>query len=117
MSFEVTGKIEDILDFQQITDNFGKREFVLEIIDGQYSQYIKFQTVNDRCSLLDALSIGQEVAVHFNLQGRPYKKDDQTPTVYFNSLTAWKVLPISDNVESADTPPSSSESSDDDFYI
>jgi spore germination protein YaaH len=90
MAFEVTGKLHEKLAAQQISDRFKKREFVLEIEDGAYSQHIKFQLTQDRCDLIEPHQIGQDVKVSFNLRGRPYQ-NKQGETVYFTNLEAWRI--------------------------
>ena len=90
MSFEITGKLYEMFDEQQVTASFRKREFVLEIQDGNYAQYPKFQLVQDKCGLLDSFKAGDEVKVSFNLQGRKANNGG-----YFTNLGAWKVEPAS----------------------
>ena len=46
------------------------------------------------CDLIDNLSIGQEVDVHFNLRGRKWT-DPKGEVKYFNSLQAWRIDPVS----------------------
>lgn len=90
MAFDVTGRIHEIYPEQQVTEKFKKREFVLEIQDGMYQQYIKFQMTQDRCSALDNFSKGDEVKVSFNLTGRP-AQSKSGETVYFTNLVAWRL--------------------------
>ncbi len=89
MSFEISGKIEEIYEEQQITEKFKKREFVIEIQDGMYPNHIKFQLTQDRCDLIESYNKGDEVQVHFNLKGRPYTKAGKT--TYFTNIEAWRV--------------------------
>ncbi len=89
MSFEITGKIEEIYEEQQITEKFKKREFVIEILDGMYPNHIKFQLTQDRCDLIESYNKGDEVQVHFNLKGRPYTKAGKT--TYFTNIEAWRI--------------------------
>lgn len=89
-SFEAVGKLHAVMETQQVTDTFRKREFVLEIADGNYPQHVKFQLTQDRCSTLDRYSVGQDVKVLFNLKGRPYNKRDGG-TDYWLNLEAWRL--------------------------
>ena len=98
MLYEATGKIHEIFETQQKTDNFKLREFVLEIEDGQYTQQIKFQLTQDRCSLLDKFSNGDEVKVAFSLRGRAYT-NKEGKTMYFTNLNAVKLEPAGDTAE------------------
>ncbi|RZK23182.1 MAG: DUF3127 domain-containing protein, partial [Hymenobacter sp.] len=38
MAYDVTGRLHEIFDEQQVSEKFRKREFVLEVQDGQYPQ-------------------------------------------------------------------------------
>ena len=49
MSFEVEGKLYKKFDTNQVTDTFRKREFILELEDGAYTQLIKFQLTQSNC--------------------------------------------------------------------
>lgn len=89
MSFDVQGKLHEIFDEQQVSDKFRKREFVLEIPDGSYTQFIKFQLTQDKCNVLDQFKIGDDVKVAFNLTGKPFVKNGTT--MYFTNLGAWRV--------------------------
>ena len=90
-SFEVTGTIISIMDTQQVTDTFKKREFVIEIPDGNYPQKVKFQIAQDKTSLLDNFKAGQEVNVHFNLRGREYTRKSDGSTDYWLNLDCWRL--------------------------
>ncbi|MEH0156040.1 DUF3127 domain-containing protein [Limibacter armeniacum] len=89
MSFETRGKIEVIYPEQQISEKFKKREFVIEIQDGMYPQFIKMQLTQDRCSLIDGFQVGDQINVTFDLKGRPFQKDGKT--MYFTNVEAWRV--------------------------
>ena len=89
MSLEINGVIHQISEVAQITDTFKKREFVLKITDGDYEQFIQFQTTQDRTDSLNFVKEGDAVLVKFNLQGKPYTKDGVTR--YFSNLNAWRI--------------------------
>lgn len=78
------------MDTQQISDTFKKREFVIEIPDGNYPQSVKFQVIQDKTALLDNFAIGQMVKVLFNLKGRSYQKKDGS-TDYWLNLDCWRL--------------------------
>lgn len=84
-SFEITGKLLRKYDTENKTANFQAREFVIEIQDGNYPQYIKFQLTQDRCALLDSHDEGNEIKVHFDLRGREWQGK------YFTNLNAWRL--------------------------
>lgn len=88
---EISGKVHEIGEVQQITDTFKKRDLIVEYAENpQFVEYIKFEANQDRVSQFDGLSVGDEVDVSFNLRGRPWTNNDGV-TSYFNSLVAWKV--------------------------
>lgn len=87
MSYDFTGKLHRIFDEQQIKETFRKREFVVEKSDGQYPNFIKFELIQDRCSLLDSYNEGDEVTVSFDLRGREWQDK------YFTNLHAWRIQP------------------------
>lgn len=90
MSFQTKGKLHLKQESQQVTEKFRKREFVLEIVEGTYPEYIKFQLVNDKCTLLDKYNVGDEILVSFNLRGKPFQSKTGE-MVYYTNLDAWRV--------------------------
>ena len=96
MSFEIDGRLHKKFETEKKTETFQAREFVIEIQDGNYSQYIKFQLVQDRCALLDSFEEGAEVKVYFDLRGREWNGK------YFTNLNAWR---IDSKAEAAPAPP------------
>ena len=94
MNFEITGRLADKFETQVISDRFQKREFVLEIKSTgsngfEFVDLIKFQTTQDKCTLLDQFTIDEMVKVSFNLRGRKWEKDGQVS--YFTNLEAWRI--------------------------
>ena len=73
MSFEITGTIVQISETETKGESFKVRDFVIENKDGQYSNFVKFQTSQERTSMLDDYTEGQEVKVHFDLRGRQWQ--------------------------------------------
>ncbi len=84
MSYEVTGKLIKKYDTENKSGTFQAREFVIEV-EGQYPQYVKFQLVQDRCSIIDAYNEGDMIKVSFDLRGREWQGK------YFTNLNAWRV--------------------------
>lgn len=99
MALEVTGRIHRIFETEQKSATFQTREFVLEVPDGNYPQLIKFQAVQERCTMLDQYSEGDQVKVSFDLRGREWNGK------FLTNLNAWRI----DRQEGAQTtsnPPS-----------
>lgn len=90
MSFQLTGKLKKIDPIVKVSDKFSKREFVLTDESSQYPQDILFQSVQDKCTLLDAYKVGDVVQVSFNLRGREWTSP-QNEVKYFNTLEAWRI--------------------------
>ncbi|PKP01735.1 MAG: hypothetical protein CVU14_04625 [Bacteroidetes bacterium HGW-Bacteroidetes-9] len=92
MAFEITGKLIEKFETQNVSDKFKKREFVIEYQDNpnlSFSEMLKFQLTQDRCGLIDTYEIGQEIKVGFNLKGRRWEKEGNVN--YFTNLEAWKI--------------------------
>ncbi len=85
MAFEVEGKLYKLFPTEQKTQSFQAREFVLEIPDGNYPQLVKFQAVQERCSLLDNFSEGDRIKVSFDLRGREWNGK------FLTNLNAWRI--------------------------
>lgn len=84
MSYEMTGTVKQVNDVMTFSSGFTKREFVVTTPE-QYPQDVIFETVKDKTSLLDSLSPGQEVTVHFDIRGREYNGR------HFVNLNAWRI--------------------------
>lgn len=101
-SYTAQGRIIHIGETQQITDTFKKREFVIEIPDGNYPQEVKFQLAKDHTTKLDGLAVGTEVVVSFNLRGKAYTRKDGTQD-WFNNMDAWRIETLANGQPSLDT--------------
>jgi len=88
---EITGKVHEVGQVQQISDTFKKRDLVIQYAENpQFVEYIKFEATQDRVNIFDNLNPGDDVTVSFNLRGRPWTNKDGV-TSYFNSLVAWRI--------------------------
>jgi hypothetical protein len=110
MSFEINGRLAEIFETQKVSDRFMKREFVLEVKSTgatgyEFVDFIKFQSTQDKCAMLDQVNINDTVKVSFNLRGRKWEKDGQVS--YFTNLEAWRIEKLSnESGEPADGSPS-----------
>jgi single-strand DNA-binding protein len=90
MALEIAGKLHGKSEIQQITDKFKKREFILELNDNGYTQFVKFQLNQDKCNIIDNFVTGEQIKVSFNLTGRQYtKKTGETD--YITNIVAWRI--------------------------
>ena len=94
---EVQGTIYAIGPIQEITDKFKKQEFILETLNGEYTQHIKVQFTQKRIDLLQALAPGNEVVCSINLTGKLYKNKEGKEDC-FTSVDCWKIGLVIDNV-------------------
>ncbi len=86
---KISGKVIAIMEKQQVTDTFAKREFVIET-DGEYPETVKFELTQAKCEDIDNHKMGDEITVHFNVRGRKWT-NKENKDVYFVSLNAWRL--------------------------
>ncbi len=88
MSLQVKGKVQQVLKPESGVSRAGKewkkQEFVIET-DEQFPKKICFTLFNDKTSLIDGLSAGEEVEVSFNVESREYNGK------WFHNINAWKI--------------------------
>jgi Domain of unknown function (DUF3127) len=90
----IEGKLHTKFETTQISDSFKKRDFIVEYVDNPlYPQYVSFQLVQDRCTLMDNFAAGEKIEVTFNLRGREWTTP-QGEKKYFNTLEAWRIQKI-----------------------
>ncbi len=92
---EITGKVHEVSEIMEIKEGFKKRELIVEYVSegSQYSDFLKFEAIQDKVSLFDKLKVGDEIEVAFNLRGRPWT-DKAGKVSYFNSMLAWRIRPL-----------------------
>lgn len=96
---DIKGKVHEISPVQNVTETFKKRELVVEYAENpQYPEYIKFEALQDKVNLFDAVKVGDQVEVFFNLRGRPWT-DRNGKTSYFNTLVVWRINVLSGTQE------------------
>ncbi len=108
MGFDLTGKLVAKFETIQRSATFKTREFVVETnedINGRtITNFVKFQSVQDRTSIIDRFNIGDTVKVHFNIKGSRWEKNGQVN--YITNLDAWRIEQISMGAGSSiETPP------------
>jgi hypothetical protein len=93
MSYELTGKLVAKFDAVQKTGTFKVREFVVEKTDdigGRIiSNFIKFQSSQEKTTLIDQYNEGSELKVFFNIRGNKWEKEGKVG--YITNLDAWKI--------------------------
>jgi hypothetical protein len=88
---QIKGKLVVKGDTTKVSDKFTKRTFVLLTEeDSKFPQYIELQLVQDKCSLIDNISIGDIIDAEYSLRGRSWLSP-KGETKYFNTIEAWKI--------------------------
>ncbi|MDZ4199131.1 MAG: DUF3127 domain-containing protein [Kiritimatiellia bacterium] len=86
MAYDLSGKVKLIQKPQTFASGFSKREIVVTVEDGKYSQDICLEFLQDKMSLLDKVEEGQTVKISFDIRGREYNGR------YFNNLVGWRIV-------------------------
>ena len=111
---KLQGKIIAIMEKQQVTDTFAKREFVIET-DEQYPQMVKFELAQAACDLIDKHKIGDDINVFFNVRGRRWT-NKENKDVYFVSVNAWRLEAVKGaSNDNSSSMPTDAEPPADDF--
>jgi single-strand DNA-binding protein len=105
MAFEVEGKLHRLFPTEQKSASFQTREFVLEVPDGNYPQLIKFQSVQERCAMLDDYREGENIKVSFDLRGREWNGK------YLTNLNAWRIERVGEGASTSAAGKSPAKSS------
>jgi hypothetical protein len=90
---KITGTLKVKKDTQVVSEQFSKREFVLTVVDGAFSNDILIQLTKDKVTLINDINIGDLLEVEVNLSGKCWV-NPQGEEKYFNSLSAWKITKI-----------------------
>ncbi|NJC28000.1 DUF3127 domain-containing protein [Neolewinella antarctica] len=101
MSYEISGTLVKKYEVETKGESFKVRDFVIKANDGgQYDNFVKFQTTQDRTAIIEDLNEGDEIKVHFDLRGRQWQDK------YFTNLNAWRVESVSAGSGAAAAPKS-----------
>ena len=86
----------------KVSEKFTKRDVVVTT-DEQYPQDISVQFVQDKCELLDAYKVGDDVKIGINLRGREWV-NPQGVAVYFNTIQGWNISKVGNSAPKAQAP-------------
>ena len=99
---QLKGKIKLVGETEQVSDKFKKRELVITTNDNPtYPQHISVQCTNDKCVMLDNLSVGTEVSLEINLRGREWTSPNGQ-VKYFNTIEVWKLNVVGESSKAPD---------------
>ncbi|MBQ7191226.1 MAG: DUF3127 domain-containing protein [Kiritimatiellae bacterium] len=87
-SYEMVGTVKKVMDVMTFPSGFSKREFVIEIQDGNYPSVVSFNCLKDNTKLLDPVQVGDNVKVTFAIRGREYNGR------YFNDLVCFRLAKV-----------------------
>ncbi|MDP5171221.1 MAG: DUF3127 domain-containing protein [Bacteroidia bacterium] len=105
MGLSIQGKLYKKFETKAISATFRKREFVMEFADNpMYPQFVTFQLIQDKADLLEPFQEGQMLSVEFDLRGREWTSP-QGEVKYFNSLDAWRIAPVQEQMPTQGQPP------------
>ena len=88
---QITGKVKENQAEEQVSASFRKRNLVVTT-EEQFPQEILIEFTQDKCDLLNPISVGQAVTVDINIRGRCWV-NPQGENKYFNSIQGWKIAP------------------------
>lgn len=95
---KITGLVHKIGETEEVgASGFRKRDVVV-VTEEQYPQTISIQFVQDKCDMLNAYKIGDNVEVGVNLRGREWV-DPQGVTKYFNTIQGWKIKKLEEQAQ------------------
>ena len=108
---ELTGKIKVINETQTFGEKgFRKRELVITTNE-QYPQTVLIEFVQDKCDLLNAYKVGDDVKVSINIRGREWV-NPEGETKYFNSIQGWRIAKEETKAEVVPAPADTFERTD-----
>lgn len=88
---DVKGRVEQLLPVQTGTSKAGKewskQEFIIET-EEQFPKKVCFTLFGDKVSLLNGISVGDQVEVFFNLESREFNGR------WYHNINAWRISPV-----------------------
>lgn len=88
MEYKETGVVIELKDTEEVSDSFKKREFVIEVPNErspEYPEHFAFQCTQDRVDMLNDVSVGDKLAVSFNIRSKEWNGR------WFTNLDAWRI--------------------------
>ena len=92
-SIVLTGTVRKVCDKQNITETFSKRMLWMDIDeDGDYTQEIEVEFVNDHCAKLNGINAGDSVVVDVNVRGKQFESKKEAGNFFRpTKLQAWRI--------------------------
>ena len=81
-------KVRGIVHFIDETRTYGQKGFrkrlvVLEQDKERFTNFIPVEFTNDNCDIVNDLNVGDDVEIHYRLNGRKWQKDPSSEVKYF----------------------------------
>lgn len=106
--FDYTGVVEEVGQTMTVGQKgFQKREVIVGDPEARFPNPVKFTFKKDNCALLDGIRKGQNVKVHFVIDGRRW--DGPKGTQYFVDLTALRIEVMNADGTSTEPVPTPAE--------
>ena len=87
---KVSGKVYKVGQEEIKSEKFKKREVILEVVKGEYKDYLTIQFSNAKCDLLNNVRQGDMISVSINLKGRLWTGNDGIEKC-FNTIEGWQI--------------------------
>lgn len=87
---KVSGKVYKVGQEEIKSEKFKKREVILEVVKGDYKDYLTVQFANAKCDLLNNVRQGDMISVSINLKGRLWTGNDGIEKG-FNTIEGWQI--------------------------
>lgn len=104
----ITGTVQVVfnrIDTPGKNGTFSKRDIVIRT-EEQYPQDIAIQFTQDKCDLLDAYKVGENVTIAYNLRGNMNGwTNPQGEVKYFNTIQGWKINRNGERATTNQQPP------------
>ncbi len=111
--FDYTGVVEEVGQTMTVGQKgFQKREVIVGDPESRFPNPVKFTFKKDNCTLLDNIRKGQNVKIHFVVDGRRW--DGPKGVQYFVDLTALKIEVLNADGTSTEPVPEPAEPAFDD---
>ena len=111
---EILGKITRIEKTEQVTEKFKKRRVILECTgqNNKFAQTLEFTLVQGKVDTANALNVGDDVRVQFELKGREVT-DKNSKKIVFNTLEAYRFDVVKKAVDFIPAPEPTNNYNDD----
>ena len=87
---KIKGTVYKVSQEEIKSEKFKKREVIIEVVKGDYKEYLSIQFSNAKCDLLNNVLQGDMISVSINLKGRLWTGADGVEKS-FNTFEGWQI--------------------------